>query len=339
MDTSYQVDTSYGISQTTGLLGFLAGLGIFLWIISIAIGILMIVSMWKIFTKVGKPGWAAIIPIYNIYIMCEIAGKEWWYILLLCVPIANIYAIYVIYNGISKKFGKTTGFTIGMMFLPVIFFPILAFEKDNVVETETTPVQNDLNSGSSFGETPSNGTNLNDNINNEALTTSRPIISNEYVAPSFEPVGSTEPLNNMSSNAVVEQPIMDNHNVAPVAQNVEQSVDTPTIPIQEEIAPISVEQPIVNSAPMADQPIINNNVTSVAQSVEQSVVAPTIPIQEEAAPISVEQPTINSTPVAEQVVTEPISENTQNNVQPVVDIKPEVHTSLWSNNNTNNNQM
>ncbi len=329
MDTSYQVDTSYGISQTTGLLGFLAGFGIFLWIISIAISILMIVSMWKIFTKAGKPGWAAIIPIYNIYIMCEIASKEWWYILLLCVPIANIYAIYVIYNGISKKFGKTAGFTIGMIFLPFIFFPILAFEKDNVVEAETTPVQNDLNSDSSFEEMPSNEMNLNDNINNEALTTSKPITSNEYVAPSFEPVGPTEPLNNMSSNAVVEQPIMDNPNVAPVAQSVEQTVATPTIPVQEEVAPISVEQPIMG----------NPSVAPIAQNVEQTVVVPTISVQEEAAPILVEQPTINSAPVAEQVVTEPISENTQNNVQPVVDIKPEVHTSLWSNNNTNNNQM
>ena len=77
MDTSYYVDTTYGVSQTTGLLSLVAGIGIFIWILGMALSIFFVVAMWKVFVKAGKPGWAALIPIYNIHIMCEIAEKEW----------------------------------------------------------------------------------------------------------------------------------------------------------------------------------------------------------------------------------------------------------------------
>ena len=107
MNESYYAGTSYGVSTTSGLTGAIAAMGLFFWILSMVLSILMIVSLWKIFKKAGKPGWASIIPIYNIYIMCEIAEKEWWYVLLSCVPFANIYAMIVLYNGMAKRFGKS----------------------------------------------------------------------------------------------------------------------------------------------------------------------------------------------------------------------------------------
>lgn len=141
MDTSYYVDTSYGYNaaSASGLVGGMLIFMMIIWIISIAFSVFMIISMWKVFKKLGKPGWAAIVPFYNVYVLCcEIAEKQWWYILLLCVPIANLYAMYVIYDVIAKKFGKDTGFTIGMIFLPIIFFPILAFSKNaNPVQEKT----------------------------------------------------------------------------------------------------------------------------------------------------------------------------------------------------------
>jgi hypothetical protein len=81
--------------------------------------------MWVIFTKAGKPGWAAIIPIYNIIVLLEIVGKPiWWIILVIILPF--IFGIWML-NLLSKSFGKGVGFTLGLIFLGFIFFPILAF--------------------------------------------------------------------------------------------------------------------------------------------------------------------------------------------------------------------
>lgn len=93
----------------------------------IAIAVLQIAGMWKAFTKAGQPGWAAIIPIYNTYIMLKIGGKPWWWLLLLLVPIANIVVIIWMYNMVSKSFGHSEGFTLGLIFLGFIFWPILGF--------------------------------------------------------------------------------------------------------------------------------------------------------------------------------------------------------------------
>jgi hypothetical protein len=88
--------------------------------------ILLIVSMWKVYTKAGKPGWAVLIPIYNIIVLLEIVGKPWWWLLLmLFIPVVNIiWAIWTV-NLLSKSFGKGVGFTIGILLLSFIFIPIL----------------------------------------------------------------------------------------------------------------------------------------------------------------------------------------------------------------------
>lgn len=87
------------------------------------------IGMWKTFEKAGKPGWAAIIPIYNTIVTIEIVGKPmWWIAILLLVPCANIiFAIWLI-NLLAKSFGKSEGFTIGLILLPFIFYPILGFD-------------------------------------------------------------------------------------------------------------------------------------------------------------------------------------------------------------------
>ena len=96
--------------------------------INLLIPALMIVAMWFIFAKANKPGWAALIPFYNLLILIEIVKKPWWWVLLLAlVPIANIVIWVLINIELAKKFGKETGFAIGLIFLPVIFMPILAF--------------------------------------------------------------------------------------------------------------------------------------------------------------------------------------------------------------------
>jgi len=93
----------------------------------LAIAILTIASMWKVFEKAGQPGWAAIIPIYNIYIMTKIGGKPGYWTLLCLIPLVNIVFIIWLYNMVSKSFGKDEGFTAGLIFLGLIFWPILGF--------------------------------------------------------------------------------------------------------------------------------------------------------------------------------------------------------------------
>lgn len=89
--------------------------------------ILLIVAEWKIFTKAGKPGWAVIVPIYNVYTMFEIAGMPGWQFLLLLIPFVNIYIGIKVFIRLAKAFGKSTGFGLGLLFLSPIFICILAF--------------------------------------------------------------------------------------------------------------------------------------------------------------------------------------------------------------------
>ncbi len=113
-----------------------AGFGIVFWIFYFALIIFMIVVMWKIFVKAGKPGWGCIIPIYNIILQLEIAGRPFWWIFLMFIPIVNIVIAIIVLFDIAKAFGKSGGFAIGMLFLPIIFFPILAFDSSEYTEIE-----------------------------------------------------------------------------------------------------------------------------------------------------------------------------------------------------------
>jgi hypothetical protein len=91
------------------------------------IALFQIIAQWKVFTKAGQPGWACIIPIYNIYIMTKIAGKPGIWVLWMIIPLVNIVFIIWLYNMISKSFGHDEGFTVGLILLGVIFWPILGF--------------------------------------------------------------------------------------------------------------------------------------------------------------------------------------------------------------------
>ena len=110
-------------------------------IIYVAIIVLMIVSGWKIYEKAGQPGWASIVPIYNIIVLLKIVGKPVWWIVLLFIPIVNIVVMIMIYNALSKAFGKGTGFTVGLILLGIVFYPMLAFGDAQYVgvNTASTP--------------------------------------------------------------------------------------------------------------------------------------------------------------------------------------------------------
>ena len=106
-------------------------------ILYIGIIVFMIISMWKVFKKANQPGWAAIVPYYNYYIMVKIAKKpDWWLLMIILVPIANIVFLIMTMNGISKNFGKDSGFTVGLVLLPMVFWPILGFGNATYIDNE-----------------------------------------------------------------------------------------------------------------------------------------------------------------------------------------------------------
>tara|TARA_A100001015_G_scaffold284097_1_gene350116 strand:- start:48 stop:389 length:342 start_codon:yes stop_codon:yes gene_type:complete len=86
-----------------------------------------IIPAWLIYAKAGKPGWACIVPIYSGLVLLEIVNKPWWFIFLLFVPFVGVVVSIWLTNLLSKSFGKGVGFTIGLLLLPFIFYPILGY--------------------------------------------------------------------------------------------------------------------------------------------------------------------------------------------------------------------
>ena len=99
----------------------------FIMIISLALALPVIVGMWKVFTKAGKPGWAAIIPIYNVIVLLEVVGKPVWWIVLLLIPFVNIVISILLNLALAERFGKDGLYAVGLIFLPFIFLPMLGF--------------------------------------------------------------------------------------------------------------------------------------------------------------------------------------------------------------------
>ena len=94
--------------------------------------VISVIATWKIFVKAGKPGWAAIIPFYNTYVLFELVGMKGWYVFLAFIPFVGsiILAVMNIIANVklAKCFGKSDGFAVGLVLLNIIFLPILAFD-------------------------------------------------------------------------------------------------------------------------------------------------------------------------------------------------------------------
>ena len=103
------------------------GAAVFGLIFNLVLIVLMVASLWTINTKAGKPGWAAIVPIYNVIVLLEIVGRPLWWVVLMLIPCVGIIVAIVLAMDLAKSFGKGAGFGIGLVFLGFIFYPILAF--------------------------------------------------------------------------------------------------------------------------------------------------------------------------------------------------------------------
>lgn len=96
-------------------------------IVGILIFILELVAMWMVFEKAGEEGWKSIIPVYNLYVLYKFTWGSGWYFLLLLIPIVNVVIGIVTLVKLAFAFDKGLGFALGLIFLSVIFVPILAF--------------------------------------------------------------------------------------------------------------------------------------------------------------------------------------------------------------------
>lgn len=117
--------TDYGYSEAAGA-GMMAAMGVY-YLVALVICVIALVAMWKIFVKADEPGWAAIVPFYNNYVLFKIAMGNGWLFLLCLIPVVGSIVALVAYYKLAIAFGKGVGFGIGMIFLTPIFLLLLAF--------------------------------------------------------------------------------------------------------------------------------------------------------------------------------------------------------------------
>ena len=98
-----------------------------LWIIYVALMLFYIIAMWKLFVKAGQPGWACLIPIYNLYVFLLVIQKPIWWIIMFFIPMINLIFMILASLALAEKFGKGAGFGVGLALLGFIFYPVLAF--------------------------------------------------------------------------------------------------------------------------------------------------------------------------------------------------------------------
>ena len=125
-------------------------------IISLVLCVFVLVCMWIVFRKAGKPGWAAIVPFYNLYVLFDITWGSGMRFLLLLIPIYNIILSIQTQVRLAKAFGKSGGFAAGLVFLPYIFIPLLAFGKETYqgVPVKAAPYQNNPYQQGGYSQQP-----------------------------------------------------------------------------------------------------------------------------------------------------------------------------------------
>lgn len=248
--------------DSTPLLGMFFGIMIF----STILCLISVISYWKLFKKAGKPGWASIIPIYNNIVMIEIAKLSMLYLLLLFIPIANIFATFKINIEIAKKFGKTSGFGIGMTLIPIIFVPLLAFADSKYEE----------NNKSNIGKFDASNI-INDNqVMNTTVNMEPQFNTIENNIEVEQSIQVENPNIESNENVLNNIPVMENTQVEDIANVAEENISAEQNNINNQaqsqninVIETSVENPNV-------EPIINsvNDIATLEQKVEEKIEDP-----------------------------------------------------------------
>lgn len=271
----YDYDYGYGYTDydaVGGLLGgFLGGfIVVFLIIglIALAVSIINIIALWKVYKKAGKGGWESIIPFYNTWVLVEIAGLNWWWFLLFFaplvlgfIPILNVFSglatLFVFFNcyyNIAKKFNKGTGFAVCLTLFSPICIPILGFSKNNVYNSNVAVSNNGVFGPSGNGNSNNNVNNMNyNNVNNNYTNSYQ---NNVQPQPMYNNETNTIPVVTPTQN-IVQSDYMNN--------NVNTNTVSADVPTQNTMQNDSVNNNIDNSTPVdvpAQNHTENNNMGS-----------------------------------------------------------------------------
>lgn len=169
-----------------------------------------ILCVWRVYKKAGKPGWASIVPVYNIIVMLEIAQLPVWYIFLSFIPLVNIWFVFKLWIELAKKFGHNSSFGVLMAFFPYISLPFLAFGKS----TYQTPNSNDLINNNSNVDVK-----INDNLYNQQVPVA-PVVGNDSVLSSN---GVTPEVSQMPNAPMIDE----QQNAIPDSTGVQSNLVTP----------------------------------------------------------------------------------------------------------------
>lgn len=101
--------------------------GMLIPLLMIVASLILVASVWKVFAKAGKPGWACLVPIYNVVVLLQIAGRPVWWLVLFFIPFVNIVVSFVVAIELARSFRKGIGFGFGLFFLGFVFYPVLGF--------------------------------------------------------------------------------------------------------------------------------------------------------------------------------------------------------------------
>lgn len=329
------------------LVMFLIGMGLML-----ILGIVYFISLAKIFKKAGKPAIAAIIPIYNIVVVLQIANMPLINLLLMLVPILNIYVIFKVWNNIAHNFGKSTGYALGLFLLSIVFIPHLAFSDSTYSGSENGNTSKENNNNQNLNnqtqnvssmpesaqlvQTPSDN-NIVDNVAITGVPGAMTMSSNEEVgiAPSLEQ--PTQDVNtNVVDSAQMQQNVVDNNNtnVAPTLSTAENVNAFEHAPL--DIQTVPTDNNIVNSVPSLEETSSAVNVNSLdtnpnpAENINAFQQTPT---PEMTQTNNIIEPSIEQAPIDIQTV--PTDNNIVNSVPSLDETNSAVNVnSLDANQNT-----
>lgn len=236
-------------------------------LVPMIIGIISIIAVWKLFAKAGRPGWYAIIPIYNFYVLIDIAELPIKYFVFLFIPFLNIYSIFKTYIELAHKFGKSTAYGIGMIFFSYIFIPLLAFGNSTYEQRVTptfrsqnqSPVYNRDNTVTRPTNEPRPFNNMNNNMNsmNNMSTINNNVnnYNNDYVQQLQNNVIHNEPIiENTGKFISSEEQNEIKKYMAPVNKPVEPTNNMNETSVNNSID--NIDRP--NAMPVSDTDGINN---------------------------------------------------------------------------------
>ncbi len=201
----YDLYSSYDTASAVG--GIFAGLMIFVGVIvliALIVGIIGIVGQWKVLKKAGQPGWPALIPFYNTYMLCKITGvNPWWILIVLLSPICNIIPVFgsllcaavsiyfsiLLYVSLANSFGKDTGWAVGLFFLQPFFMLALGVGKSEYLGPKPMDdvIMNKFNSNSANNTASQNVNNNGNTVNTANSVSDVEVLNEQSIKTSFCP--------------------------------------------------------------------------------------------------------------------------------------------------------